>query len=201
MQSTVDLFNTALARLGGDQLIQLTSAQEQTKIGRICANLFPHVLEMTLSSAAWAFAIRRKLLSTPTIGSDTMTNPTYRFVFELPTDCVKPVRLEGSAGINRTPAYVIEGLTIRSNVERAVFVYVSRITDPTMWPPLFADALAWAMAGELASAINNDTQKQQWCYENHRIALAGGMAQDNTDQNPIPQKSEWGAARFGGDDD
>ena len=200
MQSTVDLFNTALARLGGDQLIQLTSAQEQTKIGRICRNLFSHVLEMTLASAAWAFAIRRKLLSSPTMDSDTMTNPTYRFVFELPTDCVKPIRLEGSAGINRTPEYVIEGRTIRSSIDRAVFVYVSRITDPTMWPPLFSDALAWAMAGELAAAINNDTQKQQWCYQNHRIALADGVSQDKTDQNPRRNESEFTAARFGGGD-
>ncbi len=68
---------------------------------------------------------------------------------------------------------------------------------PRLWPPLFADALAWALAGELAAAKNNDPQKQQWCYQNHRIALADAVAVDQRDQNPHRQRSELAAARFG----
>jgi len=198
MRSTVHLFNTAIARLGGDQLSLNISPKEQNTLGRICENLFPHVLDMALSSHAWAFATRRKVLSHPALqGNDTIANPSYPFVFELPTDCVKPMRMEGNAGVNRTPAYVIEGSTLRSVVPHAVLVYVSRIMDPMQWPPLFADALAWGMAGELASAINNDSAKQHWCYQNYQIALSGAIAQDQTDQNPRRKISEWGAARFG----
>jgi hypothetical protein len=198
MQSTVHLFNTAIARLGGEQLSLNISPQEQNVTGRICVNLFPHVLDMALGAHAWAFATRRIVLAAPvTQEGDSLSNPAYPFAFDLPADCVKPLRLEGYAGVNQTPAFVVEGRTIRCWVDKATLVYVSRISDPKLWPPLFADALSWGMAGELASAVNNDMQKQNWCYQNQRIALADAVAQDQTDQNPTRKRSEWEAARFG----
>jgi hypothetical protein len=204
MQSTVHLFNTALARLGGEQLAGNISPLEQSATGKICENLFPHVLDMTLAAHAWAFAVRRKALAScggartdMENSAGTMANPAYPFAFELPTDCVKPLRLEGYAGVNRTPAYVIEGRAIRCSLDHAVLAYVARITEPRLWPPLFADALAWGLAGELAAAINNDARKQQWCRQNYRIAMADAVAVDKRAQNPMPKKSAWTAARFG----
>ena len=198
MQSTVHLFNTALARLSGEQLSRNISPLEQGVTGKICENLFPHVLDMTLAAHAWAFATRRKTLSMPALGGETLKNPAYPFAFELPSDCIKPLRLEGIAGVNRTPAYVIEGRTIRTGSDSVILVYIARLVDPKLWPPLFADALAWAMAGELASTINNDMQKQQWCYQNYRIAISDAVAVDQRDQNPHRKKSEMTEARFGG---
>ena len=196
MQSTVHLFNTALARLGGEQLAPNISPLEQSASGRICENLFPHVLDMALAAHAWAFATRRETLGQPVL-QETTANPLYPFAFELPAGCVKPIRLEGFAGVNRSPLFVVEGRTVRCGLDHAVLVYVARITDPKLWPALFGDALAWGMAGELAAAVNNDPQKQQQCYQNHRISLADAVAQDKTDQNPTKNRSEWSAARFG----
>ena len=198
MQSTVQLFNTALARLGGDQFSMNISPLEDDTVGRICKNLFPHVLDMTLAAHVWAFAVCRKALASPVLADSSGVNPEYPHIFELPSDCVKPLHLEGFEGINRRPSYVIEGSTIRSSIPQVVFVYVSRVTEPKLWPPMFADTLAWAMAGELASAVNNDQQKQEWCYQKYRIALADAVAVDLSDQNPRPIKSEWNEARFRG---
>lgn len=196
MQSTVQLYNTALARLGGEQLSASISSLEQDTLGQICENLFPHVLDTTLASYAWAFATRRKALAAPVLEAEDI-NDEFPHAFELPTDCVKPLRLEGYAGVNRTPHYVIEGSTIRCAMANAVLVYVSRVKDPKMWPPYFADALAWALAGELAPAKNNDPQKQQWCYQNHRIAIADAVSLEQRNQNPRRKRSEWTAARSG----
>ncbi|MDR2488770.1 MAG: hypothetical protein LBD42_04685 [Desulfovibrio sp.] len=196
MRSTAHLFNTALARLGGEQLSVNISPLEQDSLGQLCLNLFPHVLDMTLAVYAWAFATRRVALAAPVLEAVSI-NPEYPHAFELPADCVKPLRLEGYAGVNRAPPYVIEGRSIRCALPHAVFVYVSRVTDPAMWPPFFADALAWALAGELAAAKNNDPQKQQWCYQNHRYAVADAVALEQRDQNPRRKRSEWTAARLG----
>ena len=198
MQSTVHLFNTALARLGGEQLARNISPLEQGATGKICEGVFPHVLDMTLAAHAWSFATRRQILASPVLGAGTKTHPVYPFAFELPTDCVKPLRLEGFAEVHRGPAYVIEGSTIRTDRENATLVYIARIKDPKQWPPLFADALAWALAADLASAINNDQGKQQLCYQAYRAAIADAVAADQNDQNPRPKQSKWSAARFGG---
>jgi hypothetical protein len=196
MQSTVLLFNTALGRLGGEQIPLNISPQEWDADGQLCANLFPHVLDLTLSAHDWSFAIRRVALG-PVKVKKAAACDSYRFAYGMPSDCLKPIRLEGHAGVNRTPPYVIEGETLLTDQEQAVLVYVARVTDPKLWPASFADALIWGLAGELASARINDAQKQSWCYQNHKIALADAIARDCSGQNPEPPRSAWKAARFG----
>jgi hypothetical protein len=201
MQSTVHLFNTALGRLGGEQLSLNRSPLEEGTSGQLCENLFPHVLDLALSVHAWSFATRRAVLARPQLEEEKgeRDNPAYPLAFALPPDCLKPLRLEGNAWVNRQgPAYVLEGRTIRCAVEGAELVYVARVEDPLLWPPAFADALAWALAAELSPARNNDPQKQAWCLQNYKIALSEAIARDCAGQNPRPPRSVWKTTRFGG---
>ena len=193
MKSTIQLFNTALGRLGGEQIPYNRSPHEQDATGILCENLFPHVLDMVLEAHEWGFATRRVYLAK--LPEQQPENPSYVFRYALPTDCVKPVSLEGYAGVNRTPAYLIESNAILTNKRNAELVYIARIEDPRMWPPSFADAMAWAMAGELAAARINDSQKQNWCYQNYEIALAKAAARDRAKQNPHRRRSPWLVAR------
>ena len=193
MKSTIQLFNTALGRLGGEQIPYNRSPQEQDATGILCENLFPHVLDMVLEAHEWGFATRRVILAK--LPEQQPENPSYVFRYALPTDCVKPVSLEGYAGVNRTPAYLIESNAILTNKQNAELVYIARVEEPRAWPPSFADALAWAMAGELASARINDSQKQNWCYQNYEIALAKAAARDRAKQNPHRKQSPWLVAR------
>ena len=193
MKSTIQLFNTALGRLGGEQIPYNRSPQEQDATGILCENLFPHVLDMVLEAHEWGFATRRVILAK--LPEQQPLNPSYVFRYALPTDCVKPVSIEGYAGVNRTPAYLIESNAILTNKQNAELVYIARVEEPRAWPPSFADALAWAMAGELASARINDSQKQNWCYQNYEIALAKAAARDRAKQNPHIKRSPWLVAR------
>lgn len=193
MKSTIQLFNTALGRLGGEQIPYNRSPQEQDATGILCENLFPHVLDMVLEAHEWGFATRRVYLAK--LPEQQPENPSYVFRYALPTDCVKPVSLEGYAGVLFTPAYLIESNAILTNKQNAELVYIARVEEPRAWPPSFADALAWAMAGELASARINDSQKQNWCYQNYEIALAKAAARDRAKQNPHRKQSPWLVAR------
>lgn len=210
MQSTVQLFNTALARLGGEQLDERISPQEKDTLGMLCENLFPHVLDLTLAAHAWSFAQRRAVLVLVQVVD---TDHPYPYAYALPSDCVHALRLDGcgsrcdagsygwrpqSAGaLNRSPAYIIEGDTLRATVSSATLLYVQRVTDPRRWPPTFADVLAWEMAAELASAKLNDSRKQQWATHNYELALERAIARDCRSQNRFQPVSGWQAARFG----
>ena len=196
MKSTIQLFNTALGRLGGEQIPYNRSPHEQDATGILCENLFPHVLDMVLEAHEWGFATRRVLLAM--LPEQQPENPDYVLRYAMPTDCVKPVSIEGYAGVNRTPAYLIEGNAILTNKRNAELVYIARIEEPRAWPPSFADVLAWALAGELASARINDSQKQNWCYQNYEVALAKAAARDRAKQNPHRQQSPWLVARGNG---
>ena len=202
MKSTIQLFNTALGRLGGEQIPYNRSPHEQDATGILCENLFPHVLDMVLEAHEWGFATRRVYLAR--LPEQQPVNPAYVFRYAMPADCVKPVSLEGyaggaaPAGVNRTPAYLIEGNAILTNKRNAELVYIARIEEPRAWPPSFADVLAWALAGELASARINDSQKQNWCYQNYEVALAKAAARDRAKQNPHRKQSSWLVARGNG---
>ncbi|MDL2315708.1 hypothetical protein LJC59_01305 [Desulfovibrio sp. OttesenSCG-928-A18] len=193
MRSTVHLFNIALARLGGEQLPLNISPQEDDATGTLCENLFPHVLDLALAAHEWGFAKRRVVLAQ--LPALEPASSEYRLRYALPKDCIKPVRIDGYGGINRSPVYIAEADGILTNEEQAVFVYVARITDPRKWPPPFVDALAWGLAGELASARLNDSAKQQWCYQNYRVAMADAIVSDLSDQNPHSVRSPWSEAR------
>ena len=196
MKSTIQLFNTALGRLGGEQIPYNRSPHEQDATGILCENLFPHVLDMVLEAHEWGFATRRVLLAM--LPEQQPENPDYVLRYAMPTDCVKPVSIEGYAGVNRTPAYLIEGNAILTNKRNAELVYIARIEEPRAWPPSFADVLAWALAGELAPARINDSQKQNWCYQNYEVALAKAAARDRAKQNPHRKQSPWLVARGNG---
>ena len=196
MKSTIQLFNTALGRLGGEQIPYNRSPHEQDATGILCENLFPHVLDMVLEAHEWGFATRRVVLAM--LPEQHPENPDYVLRYAMPTDCVKPVSIEGYAGVNRTPAYLIEGNAILTNKRNAELVYIARIEEPRAWPPSFADVLAWALAGELASARINDSQKQNWCYQNYEVALAKAAARDRAKQNPHRKQSSWLVARGNG---
>ncbi len=196
MKSTIQLFNTALGRLGGEQIPYNRSPHEQDATGILCENLFPHVLDMVLEAHEWGFATRRVVLAM--LPEQHPENPDYVLRYAMPTDCVKPVSIEGYAGVNRTPAYLIEGNAILTNKRNAELVYIARIEEPRAWPPSFADVLAWALAGELAPARINDSQKQNWCYQNYEVALAKAAARDRAKQNPHRKQSPWLVARGNG---
>ena len=196
MKSTIQLFNTALGRLGGEQIPYNRSPHEQDATGILCENLFPHVLDMVLEAHEWGFATRRVVLAM--LPEQHPENPDYVLRYAMPTDCVKPVSIEGYAGVNRTPAYLIEGNAILTNKRNAELVYIARIEEPRAWPPSFADVLAWALTGELAHAPITASQKQNWCYQNYEVALAKAAARDRAKQNPHRKQSPWLVARGNG---
>ncbi|MDR2123593.1 MAG: hypothetical protein LBP38_01225 [Desulfovibrio sp.] len=196
MQSTVQLFNTALARLGGEQFLPLTSPQEDNALGALCANVFPHVLDLSLQAHAWGFAMRTAVLA-PVAGGRAGAGGFLRR-YMLPADCVRPVALEPEVC---GPPYAIrgsaEGTLLLCDENPAVLAYVTRTPDPKSWPAAFADALAWGLAAELAAARINDAQRQQYYMRMYREVLGEAAAQDMREAGPRPVPSAWNAARFG----
>ena len=182
--STVGLFNQALALLGGEQLSSVEAPWEDSTLGRLCLNNFPPVLDLALNAHDWSFALCRVVLA----GVEG-PGPEYRYA--LPADCLRPVRVIGGR------PFVIEGLEILTPAAPAELLYVRRTEDPARWPPNFRTALAWGLAAVLAVAKNNDIQKQQLCLQQYQLNLSEAMARDNNSQNPEDEPSEWIMARNG----
>ena len=108
LNSTVGLFNQALALLGGEQLSSVEAPWEDSTMGRLCLNNFPPVLDLALNAHDWSFALCRVVLAMaegPGLNvaqAGPGAGAAYRYA--LPSDCLRPVRVIGGR------PFVIEGL-------------------------------------------------------------------------------------------
>ena len=199
MQSTVAIYNTALARLGGHQLERVNSPDDDGAVPALCRTLFPHVVDVALASCPWSFAARRVSLARKPDGgsgqsgglSQSHSPSGYGLRYALPADCLYPLRLEGEAGDHFSPAYILEGADLLTNVATPVLVYVARLRDPAYFPPLFADAVAWALAAELSTALVNDARRQQFCLQKYELARNEARTADLSFQHPAKHAGPW----------
>lgn len=192
-ESTVKIFNQALARLGGEQLSSVESPWKDSALGILCHNNYTLVLDTALSAHDWAFALKRQTLARV---EDQNPHPEYQYRYKLPSECLRPrcLTIPGARGQHH---YIIEGENLLANVAPAALSFVSRVTDPALFPPAFTTALAWGLAGVLATARINDPQRQQLCQQNYELYLAEAIARDQNAINPRPAGSAWLDARAG----
>lgn len=207
MKSVIHLYNSALGRLGGEQLPLNRYPLESDTVGQLCANLFPHVLDLTLAAHPWSFALRRAELA---LLAGASIRPDYAYAYALPSDLISPLNLirQGAEGFESRvgdlqlnersgPAYELEGELLYCHLPQAILRYVARISEARLWPPEFAEALSWLLASELASARINDSSKQSWCRNNYAQALSLAVAADKRRANKLRPVSAWQAARQG----
>ena len=88
---------------------------------------------------------------------------------------------------------------ILTNVADATLSYVAKVTDTTVFSPLFVDALAWLLASNLAGPLmkgDAGAQMAQTCYRHFLLTLGQARVSDanqhmaQQDHNPA-----WIAAR------
>lgn len=183
MVSKVALCNIALSRIGVSipiaSLDEASVAAEQSKI------FYDLVLDMVLARVDWGFARTSKALA------DLGSPPTgWGFRYQYPTDCVQ---LRGLAPvgarrrrIEEIPPYDLsfhEGSkTIITDVEQAQMLYTARVTDTTLYPPMFANAFSWCLGAELVTPLSVDPRRRQMAREMYEseLAVAAAVAANET---------------------
>lgn len=138
MTSIVAVCNRALAKIG-DELI-IMSLDDDTKTARYCKALFADTRDFVLRSYPWRFALKRYVLAPlkdkPLFG--------YDYQFAVPSDCLRVWKTQ------EQERYQVEGRCILADRNIFNFIGISRIEDPTLFDPMFVEALALRLGAELA---------------------------------------------------
>jgi hypothetical protein len=199
MSSDVDIANLALTKLGAQRITALTDDLEQA---RTMNAIYTLVRDAEIGDHNWSFAAKRamlaKLTETPVFG--------YRFLYELPEDCLCVVRVGTSQpGMRRfdyltRPAsdYRLQGRRIETNWDSPLpLLYNSRVTDPTMFDPLFVQALAYRLAMETCEKITQSNTKMQIVAQGYTQAIRRAIKNDSIQEppDPIPDDS-WIMSRL-----
>jgi hypothetical protein len=156
---------------------------------------------MVLATAPWSFATKRQTLA---LLAD-VERVGWRYVYALPADFVTVQAITVPGAVDPSPAqqapYSLEadevtGKTVlATDVAAAELVYTGMPSNATVYGPLVENALAWAIASDLAMGLSNKVQLADWAYRRFLQSLSAAMASDLNQQRAAPSVSAFERAR------
>ncbi len=187
--SVVQICNLALSHLGAAAIVSLT---ERSAEAMACALHFEPCRDSVLRDYPWNFATKRVVLAER---SGEMRRD-WGHVYSLPSDCLLARDLLPDA------PFVIEsndqGTTrlLLTHQPQARLLYTARVEEPTLYDPLFVEALAWKLAVQICMPLTRDKNSLQLCQSLYLNTLSLAQRADgNEGQDDRPPEAEWILAR------
>lgn len=209
MTTKVQICNLALGRIGVNQYIE--DIDDPNDRARACKQFYDLCRQQALQDFPWNFA--RSVVALAELTTDPP--PGWAYVYRYPADCLQVRALCDEAGngmrssLNavvrswdewtmmasaRYPWQVqadpndLGSRLIATDLEDAYCWYTVDVTEPNQFSPLFASALAWRLAAELAGALRADARlrdaaEQQYAYIQSKAA-AGSLNEEQADRMP-----------------
>lgn len=190
MTSIVSICNLALSNLGAGNINDLGEASTEA---RACSQFYEVTRDLLLQSYPWRFAGKTQSLAE----LENDKPGAWAYSYKRPADCLKVrwVRRQYSRydDCPQTPQteianpYDIEGERIYCNLSPAFLCYTFKLTDPTRYPPLFVEALAWHLAVRLAMPLTRDPSIRNDAFQ---LAQAARLAAEMADANEVRETSD-----------
>lgn len=206
MPSAVQICNVGLSRVKGTNLIQ--SLTDNSREAKLCNVHFAIARDSCLAEIDWPFARRQTAMN-----ALTETWSGYTYVYKQPVDCItareiynpaisssiidprvcptvevsnaQTQRIPFDKGLSSTGNFAV----ILTNIANAELIYTAQITNEAQFPPVFADALGWRLAAELAIPLTGDVAKQQQLMKTYAAIL--GIAKARASNEEVTQPSSF----------
>ena len=145
--SETSVCNMALALLGDERIGALT---DNTEAARACNSVYEHLRNGLLRSHPWRFARARANLASLT------TTPVWgwSYQFTLPSDpyCLRVLDVDSY----KQYEWTVEGRKLLGNFSSANIRYISIVTDPMQFDPLFSVDLSTRIAVQICMRLTSD---------------------------------------------
>lgn len=177
--SQVGICNIGLLALGVDLITDINAPQRRAII---CLNSWHRIRREVLEAVPWRFARKQAQLA----ASTTPPPFGYQTAYDLPGDFITMFTDDESQDAYR---WEIFGNQVFTNMGTpANFVYISDISDPKLFPPLFCRVLGLEIAVQNAIALTQDTKKRDEAKQ--ALSEAWALAATRSAQQALP--TEWG---------
>lgn len=178
MTSEVAICNAALAKVSNNRITSLT---EGSTAGNLCNEMYERVRDRLLRQHIWNFNKKRlklaQLATAPTFG--------WTYAYQLPADWARNIEIHAdSSGRTQTFDYEVEGRAILADHEDVYLVYGAKITDPNEFDEMFREALALAMAVELAVPLAKSATLRDRMDQAFKDYTLSAQAMDGQDDPP-----------------
>ena len=171
--SEVQICNIALSKIGDEKSI--SAIGEDGREGEQCALFYEHTRDHLLQSHPWNFAIGRAALSADA------TSPAFEFnnQYLLPADHLRSIKL-----YNELEDFKIEGDRLLTDAASANLIYIKKIINTTLFPPLFVEALATRLAAEMCDVIAEDGGKTSRLFGEFQVKFREAKRRDGQEGTP-----------------
>ena len=151
MASVVDICNSALNLLGASTISALT---DDSKNARLCNQRYEPVRNRIFRGHAWNCLTKRVQLAKESAAPVI----EYANQYTLPADCLRVLKIHTGVTDSIASAidYAVEGRKIKTDEGTVFLVYIAKITDPNEYDVYLIEALAAAIAADIAYAITNN---------------------------------------------
>jgi len=178
--SIVNICNLALFNVGSTASI--ASLTERSKEAQVCAQVYDITRDAVLAQMAPAWATRRAALA------DTGEVPAgWQYGYAYPADCLKitdvlPAGMRAVLPGTQRIAFDLTmnaagtGRLLACDLPQADACYIQRIEDPTLYPPLFVQTLAWGLAAAICVPLKVDGNTARAAQERYMAMLSAASA-------------------------
>lgn len=178
MISDIVICNIALSHIGGESI---ASFEEKSEPARLCRIYYGVDLDALTAVHDWPHCSRYVRLA-----ELTACPPTWGHAYQRPADCIRVLEIVGGAGSTPIP-FEISGNTILTDQPDAWVKYAARVSDPALWPPLFAEAMSWKLAATLSTKMTGAGGALNNCMQMYSHALTQAKAAANNEHQAAPQ--------------
>lgn len=157
--SALDICNIALSKLGEAPVPAIDA--NGSPAARLCYMHYHPVRRETLCACRWSFAKKLVQLTAAEDDASGMHSLSHR----LPQDCLRVLSVN-------CPNWTLRGRCVFCNRAEIHLLYIADIEDPTLFEPLFTEALATLLAAKLCiPLLSSTTARQALTDEYNRIVL------------------------------
>lgn len=181
--SEVSLCNRALQMIGAGRIQVLTDPASAA--ARACSSLYAEIRDEVMSAHEWQFSKARKVLA---LLSTAPAFPEGLYAYQLPIDCLRPLRLANELNIGQEVEWETEGdqlfCTVESNVQ---LHYIKREENASKFSPMFKSAFTTRLSSDLAMILKKDSKLAKSQLDIYYKLLPTQSATDGRSQNlPLP---------------
>ncbi len=197
MASKVEIANKALSHLG---IAPIISLEEDSEPARQINSIFNNDRDFVLKGCDWNFA--RKTEALALLADESLE---WDYVYQRPVRCLQVRRVfnEVTASPTETGDAKHEeaqsssgSQAIMTDIEDAYMKYTYQVTDVSVYPADFVEALALKLAGSSAMALTGEKTLRTDMAQLYRIAIsAARSANGNEGKSAVEPSSPYQDAR------
>lgn len=162
MTSVVSIANTALIKMGIDSPL-IVDIDENSNSARVMKQLYEPSKKSVLRRNIWRFSLKRARLA-PLVTGPEFGDGNY---FSIPTDCLRIIGTSIDQFYDYLP-WKREGDKILADTDTLDIVYVSDVTDPSKFDPIFTEMLSAYMGYNACNALVRDAGVKQGLFDEFR---------------------------------